>query len=115
VWNPRQNRTYVVNRYSADVTVLRDSIRPGVEELPGPLLREPGSLPAVVRAVLFLPGRSSPGLPPSSLHDITGRRVMDLLPGENDIRHLSPGVYFLRPASCVRRRASSVRKVVVQR
>ncbi len=25
-----------------------------------------------------------------------GRKVMDLQPGENDVRHLSPGVYFIR-------------------
>ncbi|MEO0005361.1 MAG: hypothetical protein ABIK49_05100, partial [candidate division WOR-3 bacterium] len=29
------------------------------------------------------------------LLDITGRKVLDLKPGANDIRHLSPGVYFL--------------------
>ncbi len=51
----------------------------------------------------------------SVLLDITGRRVVDLVPGENDVRHLSPGVYFVRPASSVRRDVSSVRKVVIQR
>ena len=30
------------------------------------------------------------------LLDISGRRVMDLSPGSNDIRHLRPGVYFVR-------------------
>ncbi len=40
---------------------------------------------------------------------------MDLVPGENDVRHLSPGVYFVRPASGVKRDASGVYKVVIQR
>ncbi len=44
--------------------------------------------------------------------DITGRTVADLHPGENDIRHLAPGVYFLRSAGGGERRAVS--KVVVQ-
>jgi hypothetical protein len=30
------------------------------------------------------------------LLDISGRRVIDLLPGANDIRALVPGVYFVR-------------------
>jgi hypothetical protein len=33
---------------------------------------------------------------------------MDLRPGPNDVRHLSPGVYFVRPAS-------SVHKVILTR
>ncbi len=31
-----------------------------------------------------------------SLLDISGRQVMDLEPGLNDIRHVAPGVYFVR-------------------
>jgi len=30
------------------------------------------------------------------LLNISGRKVLDLKPGANDIRHLSPGVYFYR-------------------
>ena len=40
---------------------------------------------------------------------------MDLHPGPNDVRHLSPGVYFVREASGVGREASSVRKVILTR
>ena len=51
--------------------------------------------------------------------DATGRRVMELAPGPNDIRHLAPGVYFLKdeggrlkdkPGSRM-----AVQKVVIQR
>ncbi len=48
-----------------------------------------------------------------ALLNSAGRKVMDLLPGENDVRHLSPGIYFVRPASSVERQASSVRKVIL--
>jgi hypothetical protein len=44
------------------------------------------------------------------LLDISGRKVLDLSPGENDVRHLAPGVYFIREAQ-----ARSVRKVVITR
>jgi hypothetical protein len=53
----------------------------------------------------------------AELVDLTGRDVMDLKPGENDISRLSPGVYFVReegsriPGS----EGPSVRKVVIQR
>jgi hypothetical protein len=35
------------------------------------------------------------------LLDCVGRKVMDLQPGDNDVRHLAPGVYFVRPAGTV--------------
>jgi hypothetical protein len=51
-------------------------------------------LPTVVRGVLFLPP-SSLRLHPSSLFDMTGRAVMSLHSGANDVRRLAPGVYFV--------------------
>ncbi len=51
----------------------------------------------------------------SVLLDITGRWVMNLVPGENDVSRVAPGVYFVFRASGVRREASSVHKVVIQR
>jgi hypothetical protein len=70
----------------------------------------------VARGVLVLP-RNTAELPRSSrrvsgpaLLDITGRKVMTLSPGPNDLRHLAPGVYFVRAAQ-----AQAVRKVVVTR
>jgi hypothetical protein len=60
----------------------------------------------------------SEGGPVPALLDITGRKVMDLQPGENDVRHLAPGVYFIRRPETEDGRpgtAVSVRKVVIQR
>ncbi len=47
------------------------------------------------------------------LLDISGRKVLDLEPGPNDVSHLTPGVYFLRSTSAGQR--SAVAKVVLQR
>jgi hypothetical protein len=49
------------------------------------------------------------------LLDVSGRKVLDLRPGPNDVRALSPGVYFVREATGVKREASCVTKVVVTR
>ncbi|GEM_PF-1482447 len=62
--------------------------------------------PTIVRSVLFLP--VSLFTPHSSLFDMTGRAVMSLRPGENDVSCLSPGVYFVREGQ-----AKTVRKVVL--
>jgi YVTN family beta-propeller protein len=51
---------------------------------------------------------------PAVLLDITGRKVMELRQGANDIRSLSPGVYFVRGNSRGQgSEGSKVRKVVV--
>jgi hypothetical protein len=62
----------------------------------------------VCRGMLHLPTRHD-----TDLLDITGRRVLSLQPGDNDIRRLAPGVYFVRSAEGGER--SVVRKVVIQR
>lgn len=51
-------------------------------------------IPTFTRNVLFLP--DSPILPSYSLFSTAGRKVLDLLPGANDVRELPPGVYFIR-------------------
>lgn len=50
-----------------------------------------------------------------SRRSISGRKVLDLKPGPNDVRALAPGVYFVREASGVERKASGVMKVVITR
>ncbi|HDQ99780.1 MAG TPA: hypothetical protein ENN51_05810 [candidate division WOR-3 bacterium] len=77
-----------------------------------PAVSEPGRTPlrqtagpAVIRGVLNLSGAGhnpillgESGLcpKPAQLLNASGRKVMDLQPGENDVRHLSPGAYFIR-------------------
>ena len=63
---------------------------------------------SVVRNVLFLP--VSPFTIHASLFDMTGRRVMALRPGANDVHHLPEGVYFIRGLD-----SAPARKVIVTR
>jgi hypothetical protein len=85
---------------------------PAVEEPPAlhGELRE-GPVGAVTRGVLWLPvGTDTEPGEVASLLDISGRKLMDLRPGPNDVRHLSPGVYFVQiEANCGR----STRKTVL--
>jgi hypothetical protein len=47
------------------------------------------------------------------LMDVSGRKVLDLHPGANDVRALAPGVYFIRQALGVKSDASDVTKVII--
>jgi hypothetical protein len=69
---------------------------PGLSEgSPSPLER-PRVVATIVRRVLTLPCPAVPGVDMvSSLHDASGRRVVTLSPGPNDVSHLTSGVYFL--------------------
>jgi len=52
----------------------------------------------------------------AELMDATGRKVLDLKPGANDVRGLAPGVYFVRrPETEDGRPGAAVRKIVVTR
>ena len=50
----------------------------------------------------------------ADLLDISGRKVLDLKPGANDVRALAPGVYFVRAAQA-QAQAHAVWKVVITR
>ena len=70
----------------------------------------------VVRNALFLPRCPSSDASPSYLLDIGGRQVMALKPGENDVRALAPGVYFVRETQAqAQAQAQAIRKIVVTR
>ncbi|MBN2564854.1 MAG: exo-alpha-sialidase, partial [Candidatus Eisenbacteria bacterium] len=83
------------------------------EGTPNAELRAPNSGPTVVRGVMYLPRSLDPSVP-TCLLDISGREVMDLKPGANDVSLLSPGVYFVREAQA-QAQAQAVRKIVVTR
>ena len=71
--------------------------------------------PTIIRGSLFLPaaGMTNDQFPMTML-DISGRKVMALQPGENDVRHLSPGVYFVREQGTGVKGPAPL-KVVIQR
>jgi len=70
--------------------------------------------PTVVRGVLFLPIASSRKLQAASLLDVSGRVVMDLHVGANDVSQLAPGVYFTRGVQA-RARVQSIHRIVITR
>jgi len=72
--------------------------------------------PTIVRGVLMMGQRLMADGSGPELVDATGRKVMDLHPGANEVSRLAPGVYFVRQASGVTRDAPSVvTRVVIQR
>jgi hypothetical protein len=83
---------------------------PAVAEMSMPEVRETDSGATIVHGVLFLPAKVDGRKPNSILLDISGRRVLDLHPGANDVRALAPGVYFVREAQA---QAQAVRKIVL--
>ena len=81
--------------------VYRVLSQPGVAEAPSAEVRATKPGPTVVRGMLFLPkmGTVPSGTVPvfgPSLLDVSGRKVMDLKAGANDVRAMPPGVYFVR-------------------
>ncbi|UCG43147.1 MAG: T9SS type A sorting domain-containing protein, partial [candidate division WOR-3 bacterium] len=68
----------------------------GISDKPGQRLAAEVPEPTVVRGMLSLPAAGmTNGQEPMTLLDITGRKVADLKPGANDIRHLAPGIYYV--------------------
>ncbi len=86
----------------------------GIEEEPGAEVRRVERGATVVRGVLFLAGRPSPGT--SCLLDVSGRKVLGLKPGANDVSGLAPGVYFLSQKDSRGQRSQGPgRKILIQR
>ena len=70
--------------------------------------------PAIVRGVLRLGDRGPETGDRVELLDISGRKVLDLRPGANDVSHLAPGVYFVsEEPQAASRKPQAVRKVVL--
>ena len=82
----------------------------GIDEGHNPLAASQSQGATFVRGVLRL--SFSPPFIHSSLFDMTGRRVMALRPGANEIGRLSPGLYFVRGAQN-QVKAQPVRKAIV--
>jgi hypothetical protein len=87
------------------------------EERPTPAASctTPGA--SIVRGVLFLPeSRGERREARGDLLDVSGRGVLNLKPGANDVSGLSPGVYFVRQQSAVTGQQSgrsAVQRVIV--
>jgi hypothetical protein len=96
------------SRVNADIVVISFEPPPGIEEKAerGRMNAEPRT-PAVVRGRMLLSGADH-----AELLDISGRRVLDLGQGLNDLSRITPGVYFVRSEDDG---GPAVSKVVVQR
>ena len=71
---------------------------------------------SVVRGVLFLPANGEGRMAKGDLLSVSGRRVLDLKPGANDVRALAPAVYFVREGGVSSEQGGAgIRKVVVTR
>jgi hypothetical protein len=87
----------------------------GIAERPTSPASGPSPTATIVRGVLRIGAvgsRQNTGYR-ADLLDISGRKVMELHPGPNDVSRLSPGVYFVQSADGDER--SAVKKVVVTR
>jgi hypothetical protein len=98
--------------YNADRIWGKVNPNPGIEESFKPQATDSRPAPTIIRGVLFMHEASSCKLQAASLLDISGRKVLDLKPGANDVRALAPGVYFVREAQA---QAQAVRKIVITR
>jgi len=87
----------------------------GVEESHKPPVASRKSEQTIVRGVLFLEGDCPrTGTVPKALLDISGRKMLDLHLGANDVGGVAPGVYFVRDAQA-QAQTQATRKVVIQR
>jgi hypothetical protein len=83
----------------------------GERRTPGRIVPYDG--PTILHGILHIPQTPVPG--PNvrfALLDITGRRVAELHPGENDVSRVASGVYFVRRTAA--REPGSIAKVVIQ-
>jgi hypothetical protein len=112
-------RVYVLFRTTAGrlYSVYRTA-RPGVQETASVERRTPNAGPTVVHGVLNLQSAICNLQSEIALLDISGRKVLDLRLGANDVSRLAPGIYFVvsepSAVSC-RPSAIAVRKVVIAR
>ncbi len=92
---PSAKPTYFNRMQLMELILTWFGVPTGIEEQPQAPSLKPQAIPTVVRGVLFLP------LSPFSIHyslfDMTGRRVLQLRAGPNDLSRLPAGVYFISP------------------
>ena len=102
VWVEETGRVYTADIGGSCVSVMRD-VRGGISGSPSDS-RPSGRGAIFVRGQLWLRHNTTG----ASLVDVAGARKMTLLPGRNDLRKLSSGVYYLCAAD-----GSALNKVVV--
>ena len=95
VCNPVDRKIYVSVYWDSAIYVFKDSLQ-GIAEEQITLQVSQSSVPTFISNLLLLPESGMGENQKAVLMDVTGRRVLDLKPGANDVRSLAPGVYFIR-------------------
>ncbi len=94
VVNPNFPRFYVLDTTTAGIAVWRRQVI-GMEEVEPRCQGAERAIPTVVRAFLILPEKEGGMEAGFALFDISGRRVLELKPGVNDVRRLPAGLYLI--------------------
>jgi hypothetical protein len=97
-WDNDGTPDFLMTTRDGTCALFRGIEQTGVEEAPHRPTETPGANagPTVVRSVLSLPLASGVEHDASSvLLDAAGRKVLNLVPGPNDVSRLAPGVYFV--------------------
>jgi len=110
-WNPTYSRVYIGVDAGTVLYVIRDT-SVAIAEPVGSDVGSTRVVAAIVRGSLLLPAHNEGRETNGELLDISGRKVLDLHPGPNDVSRLAPGVYFVREAQA---QAQAVHKVVIGR
>ncbi|UCG42326.1 MAG: hypothetical protein JSU73_10695 [candidate division WOR-3 bacterium] len=103
-------RVYAANEGGSSVLVILDSVPVSLQQPAGRMPVTQRVSATIIRATLHMPLTAPGDTPSGTLIDPTGRVVSTLKPGPNDIRHLTPGVYFVRQEE-----DNNTTKVVIQR
>jgi DNA-binding beta-propeller fold protein YncE len=106
-WDAIDNRVFQAT--TSRLYVYRDELTAVADK---PVRTRAERLATVVRGVLSLPAVLGDERSAVSAHllDISGRKVLDLRPGKNDVRMLPTGVYFVRQVA-----SSATTKIVIER
>ncbi|MFO7651572.1 MAG: hypothetical protein R6X13_09575 [bacterium] len=105
----------VGSTYSALIGFWLTDLQVGIHEaadLPGPATLRAAPFATIVRGVLMGRQLTADGSR-QELLDISGRRVLALKPGPNDVSHFTSGVYFVQ--STIDNRNSTISKVLITR
>ena len=113
-WAGPLRRLFVSQPDYSVLTVITDTSHVGVLERGTAGRGRAGA--SVVRGVLFQPANGDGRRANSELLDITGRRVLVLRPGPNDVSGLADGVYFVREEpQAASLKPQALRRVVITR
>jgi hypothetical protein len=103
----RDGRAEVIVCVPGYNTVIYKFVAIGVEEPRPPFANRQPPSATVCRGILNLQSTIEDRQSKMLLVDVSGRKVMQLRPGPNDVRRLPPGLYFLRMANSEGRMANT--------